>query len=132
MLTRYNGSVVASAVSNLEFDEQEARALSDTFDLLSPSGDKVEIEDLLMEMYSRYPDIFRKPVAPLGDLLDRVGLESNGAWIFDPKAEHLADEGWFDPLRRNIFAQDIYAPATEKRDTDLEIAVRNLQHCQAQ
>ncbi|MGH9030418.1 MAG: SEC-C metal-binding domain-containing protein, partial [Acidimicrobiales bacterium] len=57
------------------------RALRAAFDSRHVEGVGMEPDELVLDALCHDPSLFRSPVAPIGELLERAGLERRGAWF---------------------------------------------------
>lgn len=71
--------------------EAEEAALRAAFEARGSKDVGVEPEELVMDALCHDPRLFRSPVVPIGELLERVGLERRGAWF------GLRGEDWEPP-----------------------------------
>ncbi|MGH9208896.1 MAG: hypothetical protein ACRD1G_20530, partial [Acidimicrobiales bacterium] len=71
--------------------EAEERGLRAAFGLRRVEGHGVEAEELVLEALCHDQTLFRTAVAPIAELLDRIGLERRGAWF------GLRGESWDPP-----------------------------------
>ena len=71
--------------------EAEEAALRAAFDARNSEDVGVEAEELVMDALCHDPTLFRSPVAPIGELLERAGLERRGGWF------GLSGEDWEPP-----------------------------------
>lgn len=75
------GTVSVEIGASLGSGRTEEEALRRAFEARRVEGVGVEPHDLVMEALCHDPTLFQEPVAPVGELLDRVGLERRGAWM---------------------------------------------------
>lgn len=85
--------------------EAEERGLGAAFDLRHVEGFGVEAEELVMEALCHDQMLFRTAVAPIAELLERIGLERRGAW-FGLRGEDWAPPGVHWELRQRDERRD--------------------------
>jgi hypothetical protein len=61
--------------------EAEEAALRAAFDVRNSVDVGAEAEELVMDALCHDPTLFRSPVVPIAELLDRAGLEQRGGWF---------------------------------------------------
>ncbi|MFQ5522881.1 MAG: SEC-C metal-binding domain-containing protein [Acidimicrobiia bacterium] len=78
---RVGDALNLEAVAEVGDPAEEVAALSAAFTgLFDRPGIGAEPSEILLEAIIEHPDLFRRPVLPLGELLGRAGLEVRGAW----------------------------------------------------
>jgi hypothetical protein len=97
-LRRYGLSIAIDTCGELGSGEAELSALREAFDARHVVGTGVEPEELLMDAICHDPTLFRTAVAPLGELLEAIGLEQRDAWF------GLGGEDWDPPFVRAFAA----------------------------
>jgi hypothetical protein len=95
-LWRRDGEVSLSGVDGVGDGGAEERALRAACEAVRGEGVGVEPVELVLEALCHDPGLFRSPVVPVGELLERIGLERSGGW-FGP-----AGEDWQPPGVRGV------------------------------
>ncbi len=90
-LRRQGRSVAIEIAPELGEGEPERRALRAAFDARHVEGMGQEPDDLVLDALCCDPSLFRRPVRPVGELLERAGLEQRDGWF------GLPGEDW-EPL----------------------------------
>ncbi len=93
-LRRTGRAVTLEVRSEVDRGDAEEVALRAAFEQQYVDGVAVEPDRLVLDALVHDPTLFREPVAPVRELLDRIGLESRGAW-FGPRGEE-----WAPPFAR--------------------------------
>ena len=81
VVTRRSRAVSLQWRDQVEVDARVAHALRDAFDGRYRPGVAQEPTEIVLDALTRDPSLFRRPVAPVGELLESVGLERRGAWF---------------------------------------------------
>lgn len=81
VLSRTGRTVSLAVVREPDRGDAEEEALRGAFTDLYEPGIAVEATDLLLNALCRNPHLFRQPVIPLVELLERADLECRGEWI---------------------------------------------------
>ena len=103
---RRKGRTVSLEVSpTLGRGEEEEVALRAAFGVRNSEDVGVEAEVLVRDALCHDPTLFRSPVAPIGELLERVGLERRGGWF------GLRGEDWEPP---SVRARERWQAAVEE------------------
>jgi hypothetical protein len=90
-LGRQGRNVAVEISPELGEGEPEQRALRAAFDARQVEGMGQEPDDLVLDALCTDPSLFRRPVLPVGELLERAGLEQRDGWF------GLPGEDW-EPL----------------------------------
>lgn len=144
-LRRSEGRISLEIRSAVNQGEAEERALRAAFEEQYVEGVGVEPESLVLDALCHDPMLFRSPVAPVGELLDRFGLEQRGAWFglrseewappgarFFQREQAMREESWgFRPCCTDAFTtvRDVWGDHIRgRRTTDLRPVGRALSH----
>jgi hypothetical protein len=103
---RVGKTLVIQKASELGGGELEWQALRRAFEARHIEGVGVEPDELVLDALCHDPSLFRAPVVPVGELLERAGLERRGAWF------GLKGEEWEPPGVRYMERD-----RAERRDT---------------
>ncbi len=103
---RAGKTVLVEKSSGLGSGESEELALRRAFGSRHVEGVGVEPDELVLDALCHDPSLFSSPIGPVGELLERAGLERRGAWF------GLKDEDWEPPGVRYLERQ-----RAERRDT---------------
>ncbi len=90
-LRRQGLHVAVEICPDLGEGEPEQRALRAAFDARHVEGVGLEPEELVVDALCADPSLFRQPVLPVGELLQRAGLEQRDGWF------GLPGEDWETP-----------------------------------
>ncbi len=81
VVAQRGGVVTLSWTDDVDPGAREARALRDAFDARYRPGVAQEPMEIVLEALAHDASLFRRAVAPVGELLESVGLECRGAWV---------------------------------------------------
>lgn len=81
VVSRFGNVVSLHAGVTLGHGDAEAEALRQAFDHHYVEGVLVEPTEILLDALCQNPSLFRAPVPPISELLERAGLECRGAWV---------------------------------------------------
>lgn len=90
-LRRVGQRLVIEKASELGEGEAEQMALRRAFEGRREEGLGLESLEIVLDAVCHDPSLFRSPVLPVGELLERAGLERKGAWF------GLRGEDWEPP-----------------------------------
>jgi hypothetical protein len=144
-LRRSGGRISLEIRSEVDRGEAEQRALRAAFEEQHVEGVGVEPVNLVLDALCHDPMLFRSPVAPVGELLDRIGLEQRGAWFglrgqewappgarFFQREQAKREASWgFEPCCTDAFTivRDAWGDQIRGRQTtDLRPVARALCH----
>ncbi len=81
VLSRSGHVISLTKPTELGRGDVEQQALLEAFNAHYETGIAVELTDIVMDALARDASLFRSPVAPIGELLTRAGLEVDGDWV---------------------------------------------------
>ncbi|MDE3044994.1 MAG: hypothetical protein KGJ10_09260, partial [Acidobacteriota bacterium] len=81
VVSRSNNVVSLHVGAEFGHGDAEVEALRKAFDHHHVEGILVEPTEILLDALCQNPSLFRAPVPPVSELLERAGLECRGAWI---------------------------------------------------